>query len=433
MAPGRWVFHSSPGRGATRTNASYPMGFESVYCPPVPCKALWFFYHSSGHAAYSKEAFLSSHANKEPDWKGSRPLMRDGWYEGADGCRKAQPMHFLEGDMLPCNITTPVGLDLDVATAATDTNTAADTAANTAADDADLPPPPPTEAESVSAFKLYHSGKSQTLKRKHPGLPPADIKEAAWALWQALGSEAQMVYVSRCRAKVNGETAATAKERLLVAGSPVPRALWGRHKGMECILSERCLYPAAGLKGACQSEKKHSAANDCCCARLLSVQPDFASECSALQHLIEERISLGLEMEGRRLGTTYRHLCIFLPKFHCELNWIERLWGASKAYTRRHCLYTLPGSRETVPLSLTQNLSEVPAHLAGRMDLPVSPLFLQRRWARISRQFMAEYRKGANGAEAIQGVKNQRSSKRHRDPNNCRSRAEEARMAFGAC
>ena len=97
-------------------------------------------------------------------------------------------------------------------------------------------------------------------------------------------------------------------------------------------------------------------------------------------------------------------------------------------YTRNHCLYTLLGLRETVPLSLSQDLSDIPAHLAGREDLPVAPLYLQRRWARISRQYMIEYRKGANAFDAIKAVASQRS-KRHRDMNDRRSRQVEAKLA----
>ena len=84
--------------------------------------------------------------------------------------------------------------------------------------------------------------------------------------------------------------------------------------------------------------------------------------------------------------------------------------------------------RDTVPISLSQDKSDLPAHLADREDLPVAPLYLQRRWARISRQYMAEYRKGADGCAAIQAVKALRS-KRHRDTSDPRSRQVEAEMA----
>ena len=103
--------------------------------------------------------------------------------------------------------------------------------------------------------------------------------------------------------------------------------------------------------------------------------------------------------------------------------------AAAQPYTRTHCLYTLPGLRETVPIALSQDLSDLPAHLADKEGLPVCPLLLQRRHARISRQFMLTYWKGANGSEAIKAVNSQRTSKRHRDPNDSRSRQEEAKMA----
>ena len=53
-------------------------------------------------------------------------------------------------------------------------------------------------------------------------------------------------------------------------------------------------------------------------------------------------------------------------------------------YTRSHCLYTLAGLRETVPLSLSQDASEVPQRLADSEELPVVGLLKQRRFARIS-------------------------------------------------
>ena len=389
-----------------------------MWLPPVQCLGLWFYDHSSGHGAYAKEALLASHANKGPDWKGSVPAMRDGWFRGADGARKAQVMQFVAGDTLPRDLKCPPGVDPHADPAAA----AAGHAAAALADDA--PTTPPTEAELASAYKLFLTGCLQTLKKHNPGCTAAALQVIGQAKWAATPKARQLVFVGRVRAKAIAGPAKAADERVLQAGTPVPRVLWNRHKGLESILAERGLYPTAGLKGACQNEKSHAASNDCCCARLISVQPDFDAECSALQHLVEERIPIsGTEM------TSARHVCIFLPKFHCELNWIERFWGAAKAYTRTHCLYTLPGLRETVPIALSQDVSDLPAHLAADEGLPVCPLFLQRRHARISRQFMAQYRQGANASDAIKSVHSQRTSKRHRDPNEIRSRQVEARMA----
>ena len=38
----------------------------------------------------------------------------------------------------------------------------------------------------------------------------------------------------------------------------------------------------------------------------------------------------------------------YLPKFHCELNPIERVWAQAKRYSRAHCKYTITSLRRTV-------------------------------------------------------------------------------------
>ncbi len=49
----------------------------------------------------------------------------------------------------------------------------------------------------------------------------------------------------------------------------------------------------------------------CCMQQVLSLQEDFFTEKLLLQHIIEKA----------------GHKCLFLPKFHCELNPIEMVWG----------------------------------------------------------------------------------------------------------
>jgi len=53
---------------------------------------------------------------------------------------------------------------------------------------------------------------------------------------------------------------------------------------------------------------------DCCMQRLLSLQDDFKNEKPLLQLIIEGA----------------GHTCLFLPKFHCELNLIKLIWGQAK-------------------------------------------------------------------------------------------------------
>ena len=417
FAPGRWVFHPSSQRFASP--ATYPQSFTSVWLPPTRCKPLFFYDHSSGHGAYAMDALLANRPNKGPDWKGSVHAMRDGFFHDANGVRQAQCMQFQQGDILRRDITCPPGVDPNAAP-----RTNAPSLAGTPADASPpLPPPlqpPPTEGESAAALKLFLAGCQGTLKKHNPGKSNADLRLLGEAKWAELSLVKRRVFVGRVRAKASAGPAAAKEERVIKAGQPVPQLLWGRNKGTEAMLDERGLYPSSGLRGDCAS--KHASGDvACCCVKVLSTQQDFVRECSALQHLVEERVVVDEISKARGC-------CLFLPKFHCELNWIERFWGASKAYTRKHCLYTLPGLRETVPFSLSQDLNEIPADRSGQEDLPVAPLYLQRRWARVSRQYMHEYWKGADACDAIKLVAAQRTT-RHRDTSDGRSRAVEAAMA----
>jgi len=79
----------------------------------------------------------------------------------------------------------------------------------------------------------------------------------------------------------------------------------GEVKGLKAVLEEHG-FDIKGLKAKCslvcpfESQK-------CCLARLLSQQDDFVNQESMLKTLIKEA----------------GHKCLFLPKFHCELNPIE--------------------------------------------------------------------------------------------------------------
>ena len=76
-------------------------------------------------------------------------------------------------------------------------------------------------------------------------------------------------------------------------------------KGLQQTLQE-CGFDVSGMRAKCSPvcpiENK-----GCCMACLLSQQEDFQSQVSLLKQTI----------------TAQGHLCMFLPKFHCELNPIE--------------------------------------------------------------------------------------------------------------
>ena len=96
----------------------------------------------------------------------------------------------------------------------------------------------------------------------------------------------------------------------------------GIPKGMKQVLKER------GINADSLNAEKMRA--------ILRNHEDFQNEKPKLLHF--------LEAEG--------HSGIFLPKFHPELNPIERVWAQSKQYTKAYCKYTLPSLRNNVPLGL---------------------------------------------------------------------------------
>jgi hypothetical protein len=79
----------------------------------------------------------------------------------------------------------------------------------------------------------------------------------------------------------------------------------GEAKGLQQTLQERG-FDASGMRVKCSPVCPFEN-NDCCMARLLSKQDDFCLQESLLEQKIKSK----------------GHLCVFLPKFHCELNPIE--------------------------------------------------------------------------------------------------------------
>jgi hypothetical protein len=157
--------------------------------------------------------------------------------------------------------------------------------------------------------------------------------------------------------------------------------LRGKPKGIEQVLRERGLWkPGLLLKCTLCIEKVENPARvDCCCLRIMSLQPDFMAQKSGIEEVIEQA----------------GHLCIFYPKFHCECNFIEMYWGAAKRYTREHCDYSWNGLQTVLDVALDS------------VDLPII-----RRFARKSFRYMDLYRQGITGNLAEYACKKFRSHRR---------------------
>ena len=92
----------------------------------------------------------------------------------------------------------------------------------------------------------------------------------------------------------------------------------GTPKGMRQVLEERGVN-VAGMKAADMR-------------KALGDMDDFSFEKTKVETYIQGK----------------GHRCIFIPKYHCKLNPIERVWGYAKRYTREYCDYTFQGLEQTI-------------------------------------------------------------------------------------
>jgi len=142
----------------------------------------------------------------------------------------------------------------------------------------------------------------------------------------------------------------------------------GVFKGMAVILKERGFGDMSQVRAECKDFKCAPGATACCCRRILYNQPDFAN--------VESLLEITCKAKGIKV--------IFLPKFHCELNFIEQCWG----YAKRVYRLNPESSREDI---LEKNALN---------SLEAIPLTSMRKFANRSRRFMDAYSRGLNGRQA---------------------------------
>ena len=143
----------------------------------------------------------------------------------------------------------------------------------------------------------------------------------------------------------------------------------GTPKGIRTILEERRLFHL--LNGnkvlECKPCPKDPTNLFCCGRWLLGNQPDFLAQRSWLREVVENA----------------GHSIIFFPKFHCELNFIEMVWGYMKAQLRAEC------SNDFSDL-----MQRIKRFLSGRDKLPLAVL---KKFERRCFRFMHGYKLGMKG------------------------------------
>jgi DNA-directed RNA polymerase subunit N (RpoN/RPB10) len=150
----------------------------------------------------------------------------------------------------------------------------------------------------------------------------------------------------------------------------------GCFKGMAVLLAERGLVEESKLRYECPGFKCKPGATSCCCRRTLYSQPDFV----AVESLLEAHC------RSRNFGV------LFLPKFHCELNFIEQCWGYSKRKYRE-----FPASSKEADLE--KNLLDA---------LGMVSLVSMRKYACRAQWFMHAYHEGLDGKDAAWACKKYR-------------------------
>ncbi|KAI0357255.1 hypothetical protein OH77DRAFT_1422815 [Trametes cingulata] len=186
--------------------------------------------------------------------------------------------------------------------------------------------------------------------------------------------------------KTNGGKQRVQKDTVIPMNNPVvelrgkPQKMTteaGEAKGLQQTLEERG-FDVRGMRAKCSPVCPFENER-CCMARLLSKQDDFRNQESLLEQKIKAR----------------GHLCMFLPKFHCELNPIEMYWG--------WCKYRY---REVYKEKFED------AKRVARECLDACPDEVIRRFFNRSWRFMDAYRKGLTGQAAEWAVRKQKSHRR---------------------
>jgi len=152
----------------------------------------------------------------------------------------------------------------------------------------------------------------------------------------------------------------------------------GTQKGMKCVLEERGI-DTHKMKADKMREE-------------LRKFEDF--NCDGVP-LVEEMV------------TERGHMCVFIPKFHCELNPIERCWCHAKRFTRAHCNGSIIRLRKIVP----EGLGSVSADLLRRFFL-------------TCKDYERAYREGHTCSTVDRQVKEYKSHRKVSHHEACASTAE---------
>jgi hypothetical protein len=229
---------------------------------------------------------------------------------------------------------------------------------------------------------------------------PSPSLEQNFGIWvNQKGLDGKLVYgpdgkVLKMKVRMEDATFADGQRQSLYFEPGHPQA--GLFKGMSVLLQERGMSREANLRAECKNFQCPKDQTSCCVRWTLYDQPDFVRVESLLETACKAR---GFEV-------------IFLPKFHCELNFIEQCWGFAK---RIYWHYPASSKEADLERNVLSSLDSVPLTSMRRYEIinhptyiPLTKLATWHRFATRSCRFIDAYDKGLNGKEAAWASKQYR-------------------------
>jgi len=119
------------------------------------------------------------------------------------------------------------------------------------------------------------------------------------------------------------------------------------------LTQEQCVGNLLDANGSCSAinlginTSKNPHAASCCWSKILSQQSDFLNKQPLLQAIIKEAA----------------HVCLFLPKFHCQLNPIEIFWSYIKECESYINMYLLSKNWTDTHYFFFQRTESNPTHV----------------------------------------------------------------------
>jgi len=162
------------------------------------------------------------------------------------------------------------------------------------------------------------------LSARHMWKTPSPSLEGNFGIWvNQKGLDGKPVYgpngkVLKMKVQMEDATFADGQRQSLYFEPGHPQA--GLFKGMSLLLQERGINCEANLRAECKNFQCLKDQTSCCVRRTLYNQPDFV--------WVESLLETACKAQGFE--------GIFLPQFHCELNFIEQCWGFAKRIYRHY-------------------------------------------------------------------------------------------------